>query len=126
MVSIIILTALLTGYMATSFACVMFIVESSTFFLSIRCMFTEKGCCYVAISLLFAISYTVTRIIVFPIALLKLLPEMIGVWPYLDTMRRVSMLIGGTLAVALQGLFIFWFVYLILGIIKFCKGTQEP
>lgn len=124
-VSLMIMSALFAGYAATSFVSIMFIVELSTLFLSLRDMHpTRKGCCYVTISLLFVIIYTVTRVIIFPYALFRVLVSFIGMWPHLDTFRSCCMVVGGVLAIMLQVLFLFWFTFIVNGIVKFAKGVN--
>ena len=86
-------TVIITGYGISTTNAVL-ICELSTFLLNMRLLHpTKEGVCYLLINLLFFILYVVFRLIFFPYAIFLSSAVIIGVWPRLNVIRRVSTII---------------------------------
>ena len=108
-------------------AAVFLISEISSVFMSFRGMMLDpksKNCLMMLNQVLFFITFTVFRIIIFPLVGLYILPPIVGIWPHVSVLRKICFVISLLLGAGVYFLNLFWYYLIIKHLNKLCKESS--
>ena len=121
-----ILSGMIVGFGIPCAATIALLSEISTFFLNYRNMYSKEDMnesLPLACQILFFISYTVIRILIFPILAYQLILTILVTWPTLSIIRRIAAGIVFVQFILMFSLNLYWYSLVLKGLKKLMEAN---